>query len=60
MMPIDGCPNVDVPVLPTQVDIVPAAGVMEEQEASTSTSEHQLPQEYAVSASLKLSVKQTN
>jgi hypothetical protein len=48
MMPIDGRPNVDVPVLPTQVDIAPAAGVMELQKASTSTLEHQLPQEYAV------------
>ena len=48
IMPTDGRPNVDVPVLPTQVDIAPAAGVMEQQEASTSTLEHQLPQEYAV------------
>jgi len=47
---IDGRPHVDVPVLPTQVDIAPAAGVIEE--ASTSTLEHQLPQEYAVRRSV--------
>jgi hypothetical protein len=58
MMPIDGRPNVDVPVLPTQVDIAPAAGVMELQEASTSTLEHQLPQEYAVRRSERIAEAQ--
>jgi len=57
-MPIHGRPNVDVPVLPTQVDIAPAAGVMELQEASTSTLEHQLPQEYAVRRSERIAEAQ--
>ena len=55
MMPIDGRPDVEVPVLPTQVDLVPAAGVVE---ASTPTLEHQLPQEYAVRRSERIAEAQ--
>lgn len=39
-MPIDGRLDVEVPMLPTQVNVVPAAGAMEHQQASTSTLEY--------------------
>jgi DNA primase len=58
MMPIDGRFDVEVPMLPTQLNVVSAAGMMEHQEASTSTLELQLPQEYVVRKSERIAEAQ--